>query len=428
MKMVWVVLRREYLERVKTKGFVIGTLLIPILGIGWIAVMALFGSSMGQSGRTFAILDYTGELGEAVRDQMSEFGYEAEIVDSETPLEEMDARVREEEIDAYLMLDAVTLREGAYIYRSGSRPGPVRIRLLDDAITGLVLDRRLAFVQDGEEIRRLIAGSAMEIQVVRPEGESEDADAVVDADIRNAVDIAVGTGGAILLYMSILIYGAYVMRAVMEEKQNRVVEIVISSLRPHHLMLGKVLGVGLMGLTQMSIWIGSAVLLATFALPLVAASFPEGIAGMVAAVQSVAPGFGDLALFAAFFGLGFFLFASLFAAAGAMCSREEEAQQVQMPLVMLLLIPFMMQMIAIDGGGPGWMAWAALFPFFSPIMMFPRAISGDAEPWMVGSSLVLMALALLAMAWVSGRIFKVGILAQGKRPTLKEIVRWVRAG
>ena len=109
-----------------------------------------------------------------------------------------------------------------------------------------------------------------------------------------------------------------------------------------------------------------------------------------------------------------------------MCNTEEEAQQANFPVMMLLIVPFMLQMFSLQGSAFAWMDWAALFPFFSPIMMFPRAVSGSVEWWMVALSLVFMVLAVGATAWVAGRIYRVGILMQGKRPTMRELVRWVR--
>ena len=109
-----------------------------------------------------------------------------------------------------------------------------------------------------------------------------------------------------------------------------------------------------------------------------------------------------------------------------MCSTEEEAGQAQFPVMMLLIVPFMMQMFSLEGSAFEWMDWAALFPFFSPILMFPRAVTGAVPWWMVALSLVFMVIAVGATAWVAGRIYRVGILMQGKRPTMRELVRWVR--
>ena len=125
--------------------------------------------------------------------------------------------------------------------------------------------------------------------------------------------------------------------------------------------------------------------------------------------------------------MGYFLYSALFAAVGAMCSREEEAQQAQFPLILLLGVPLMLQLSTINSRGFEWLNWVGLFPFFSPILIFPRAAAGTVPGWMTALSLVLMAAAIVCTAWVAGRIYRTGILMQGKRPTFKELVRWVRA-
>jgi len=109
-----------------------------------------------------------------------------------------------------------------------------------------------------------------------------------------------------------------------------------------------------------------------------------------------------------------------------MCTKEEDAQQAVMPLMLLLIVPFVLQVSSVNGNGFAWLAWAALFPFFSPVLMFPRAVSGAVPTWMVAASLVLMAITVVLTSWVAGRIYRVGILMQGKRPTVPELWRWIK--
>jgi ABC-2 type transport system permease protein len=210
---------------------------------------------------------------------------------------------------------------------------------------------------------------------------------------------------------------------VLEEKTTSIVEVIISAVRPGQLMLGKILGVGAVGLTQLGIWVLSGLLLLTFGLPYALAVRPE-----LAEIQDtldVIPQAGALALFVVFFVLGYFLFSSLYAAVAAMCSSEEDAQQTQIPVMILLVIP-MLVLAPIIQDPHGTLATSlSLVPFFAPILMFPRFMAG-APLWQVGVSLLLMVAAIVVVAWVAGRIYRVGILMQGKRPTLPEIVRWVR--
>ncbi len=417
MSQVWVVVRREYLERVRTKGFVIATLAVPLIMMGLMAFSIFMGVRSQQSEREMALVDYTGALGASVAADLDQAGWEIEVAEpSAGAAAELERRLEDDEIQAYLILDDVTAAEGAFVYRSKDGPGRVFRAISERVVAEAALSARLAGMEDPAGLRQLLGGGELEFQALRDEDDGEAVD--------EGVSLVVGFAGAFLLYITMLIYGAYVLRSVLDEKTNRVVEVVISSIRPWQLMLGKILGVGAMGLTQLGIWVAFVAVLALAGLPLAAARLPIENVDLL---QAVLPGVGVLLLFLVYFVLGYFLYAALFAAVGAMCSREEEAQQAQFPLVMLLIVPLMLQMNTINGRGFEWIEWVALFPFFSPILMFPRAAAGTVPAWMTALSLLLMAAAIAGTAWVAGRIYRTGILMQGKRPTLKELVRWIRA-
>lgn len=417
MSQVWVVVRREYLERVRTKGFVIATLAVPLIMMGLMAFSIFMGVRSQQSEREMALVDYSGALGASVAADLDQAGWEIEVAEpSAGAAAELERRLEDDEIQAYLILDDVTAAEGAFVYRSKDGPGRVFRAISERVVAEAALSARLAGMEDPAGLRQLLGGGELEFQALRDEDDGEGVD--------EGVSLVVGFAGAFLLYITMLIYGAYVLRSVLDEKTNRVVEVVISSIRPWQLMLGKILGVGAMGLTQLGIWLAFVAVLALAGLPLAAARLPIENVDLL---QAVLPGVGVLLLFLVYFVLGYFLYAALFAAVGAMCSREEEAQQAQFPLVMLLIVPLMLQMNTINGRGFEWIEWVALFPFFSPILMFPRAAAGTVPAWMTALSLLLMAAAIAGTAWVAGRIYRTGILMQGKRPTLKELVRWIRA-
>lgn len=417
MRQVWVVLRREYAERVKTKGFIIGTIAIPLVLIAIMGVNVFVAVQVASSDRELALVDFTGVIGEEVASRLEQLGYEIEVLGTDVRLEELHRQVMDDELEAFVVLDDRTLTEGVFSYRAKESPGTTRRSLFESAVRGTALDRYLATAQGGDALRTLIEGGRLDFESVM---DVEDAEA---AEVARAAGMAVGFGGAVVLYITMLLYGAFVLRSVLDEKRNRVVEVVISSISPWRLLLGKVLGVGSMGLTQMGIWAACAGLLGLVAAPMLAARIPEVDFAQLAGFL---PGPGSLVLLLAFFVLGYFLFASLFAAVGAMCATEEEAGQAQLPVTLLLIIPFMLQSFSLGGATAAWMDWVALFPFFSPVMMFPRAVAGTVPWWMTGMSLVLMAAAVIATSWVAGRIYRVGILMQGKRPTLRELARWVR--
>lgn len=419
MRQVWVVLRREYLERVKTKGFILATLGVPLIMMGIMAFSIFMGVQSERSEREMAVVDFTGgALAQDVAQGLEAVGYTVEIADPAAAAE-LDQRIEDDDLEAYLVLDDLTVTDGTFVYRAKDSPGRMFSGLSRRIVVEAVLSARLDAAGDAAGVRGLLGGGEIEYEPVGLGDESDEAGASIDRDVSTAA----GMVASILLYMTTLVYGTYVLRSVLDEKRNRVVEVVISSLSPWQLMLGKVLGVASMGLTQLGIWAAFVGLIAMVGLPLIVANVPGAD---ISQILQVLPGPGLVLLFLLFFLLGYFLYASLFAAVGAMCNREEDAQQALFPVMLLLVIPFMIQMSTINGNRMAWVEWAALFPFFSPVLMYPRAVAGDVPVWMVALSLVLMAAAIAGMAWVAGRIYRVGILMQGKRPTLKELVRWVR--
>jgi ABC-2 type transport system permease protein len=314
-------------------------------------------------------------------------------------------------VGAWLVLDDETLARARSQLRTAERPSALRALTLRQAVAQAVLEARLG--ETGEGIGSLLAGGDMETVVLSGEGE--------DLDERTFFAAYVGS---FVLYMVILLYAMSIMRSVLEEKNSRVVEVVLASMRPFDLMLGKILGVGAVGLTQLAIWVASAMLIAAAAIPALLAANPE--LTQLAEVRDALPGAGYAALFLVFFLGGFFIYSGLYAAVGAMCNSDDEAQQAQWPVAMLLIVPIIFVVQIIQEPSSPLSVGLSLFPLFSPILMFARAVGSDVPAWQLGLSIVLMVMTVMAVAWVAGRIYKTGILMAGKRPTLPELWRWVR--
>jgi ABC-2 type transport system permease protein len=224
-----------------------------------------------------------------------------------------------------------------------------------------------------------------------------------------------------LLYMSILFYAVNVMRSVVQEKSNRVIEIVISAIKPRALMLGKVYGVGSVGLLQMTIWGAVALLLITFRADVLGLF---GISGK--AIEMPALDLIDVLVVVAYFGLGYFLYAALYAAVGAMVNSDQEAQQVQTPIMMLLIVPMLcVQLVSNSPRGAATQALTQV-PFFSPVLMPMRYLLGGASWLEVGVSMAILVASNAAAIWMAARIYRVGILMYGKRPSMRELARWLR--
>ena len=330
-------------------------------------------------------------------------------------IQELDERIAEGQIGGFLLLDDETMSAGNAVFRGNENPGTVRRMRIQRAVVQSVLRSRLGETRSDEQgLDALLSGGDIQyVNLVE--------DGLADGE-REAGTVA-GFVGAFMLYMVILLYGVQVMRAVLEEKTTRIVEIIISTVKPWQLMLGKILGVGAVGLTQLAIWMLCLLLLATVGLPYLVVARPELLE--VKELLDLLPIGGGIVLFLAFFVTGYFLYSSLYAAVAAMCSSDEEAQQSQLPVTMLLIVPMMFLAPTMEDPNGPLATWLSFVPFFSPVLMFPRYIGG-APLWQVGLSLVLVALTVVAVAWVAGRIYRVGILMQGKRPTLPELMRWVR--
>ncbi len=414
MRIVMAVIRREYLQKVRNKWFIFGTIAGPLFMIGIIAVPVLLELRNDERESRIAVMDRTDVLYDLVEERLGETLEVERVVYSEGAAQELDRRVEDREIFGYLVLDEHTLSAGRAVFRSADTPSTLRRVWIRQAVVESALEVRLLDASDTENTRALLDGGEVDYQGLGGEaGDGNDRDAALLA----------GFAGAFMLYMTLLIYGIQVMRAVLEEKTTRIVEVIISAVRPGQLMLGKIIGVGAVGLTQLGIWVLSGLLLLTFGLPYLLAVQPEF--SEIQEALDVIPQAGGLVLFLTFFVLGYFLFSSLYAAVAAMCSSDEEAQQTQIPVTILLVIPMIALAPIIENPHSTLATSLSLVPFFSPILMFPRFMAG-APLWQVGLSLLLMVVAIWVVAWVAGRIYRVGILMQGKRPTLPEIVRWVR--
>jgi ABC-2 type transport system permease protein len=416
MRNVWVVMSREYVQRVRRKSFVLSTIAVPLIMIVVLVIPALMGAREADAERRIVVVDRTGILSEGLVARLATGGFEVEVVPPGSAREAgalLEASAGG--IAGVLELDGTTLERGAARWTGRNPPTTLRGLGIRQAIAQSALEVRLGGTDAGTDVSALLAGGSLEVVSIGP-GASEPTD--------RAAGMAAGFVGSFLLYFVLLVYGTMVMRAVLEEKTGRIVEIIVSSMRPSELMLGKVVGVGAVGLTQLAIWLVSGALILALGIPALVTALPDG--EILSEIRAGLPGAGVAVYFVACFLLGYFMYASLFAAVGAMCSTEEEAQQLQFPVVTLVVIPVIFLMPVLDRPEAPLSVALSLFPFFSPILMFARLAAGAAG-WLEASlALVLMVATLLGTASVAGRIYRVGILMQGKRPTLPEILRWLR--
>jgi len=409
---VWAVIRREYLQRVRSKWFIAATILGPIFMGGLVVVPAYFQAKGEEGARDLAVVDGTNVLYDRLAPKLVEAGWtvheerwHADIVT------ELRQAANDGAIGGFILLDELTLENGEAILYTADRPSTLRQVTMRSAIARSALEYQLE--QQDVDVEAMLRGGELRVEMLTSAG----------ADMEDP-QFVVAYIGAFFLYMVILIYAVAVMRATLEEKTNRIVEVIISSMKPWHLMLGKIVGVGAVSMTQKAIWALAGVLLFTAGVPMLVAAQPE--LADLSQIRDVLPGIGMLPLFLAYFVFGFFMYSGLYAAVGAMCNSDEEAQQAQWPIIMLLVVPIIMVTNVIEDPNSAMAVGLSLFPLFSPILMWGRVAGGGVPAWQIALSFVLMLGAVFAIAWVAGRIYKVGILMAGKRPTVPELWRWVR--
>lgn len=423
MDKIWVVIKREYLTRVKAKAFIIGTVLSPLLMLALILLPSLL-ATRGGGERRITVLDQSGDaqLFEGIKRRLESspadsgnrrrfgntiFSLTQVVV---PPGESVDERakvynetVRKKSNEAYLIL-----RPGVFTNKPpeyyAKNPSDLVVGNVERAINDEIKERRLA--QAGLNKTR-IDELVQNIDLIRrnPEGVEEGVPRFV-----------IGMVMLFFIYMTTLFYGLFVMRGVIEEKQSRIVEVVISSIKPFQLMMGKLIGIGLVGLTQYTVWILSAVLLGTVGVSVFASQ------GVV--MPNIPPIW--LVYFIVYFILAYFLFATLYAMVGAMVSTEEDAQQAQMPVTMIIIVPMLLFPMIMTNPDSPIAVTLSMIPFFAPTLMMMRIAMVNPPLYQIIGSMLLMVVTIIAAVWVVGRIYRVGILMYGKRPSIAELGKWLR--
>ncbi len=416
-KQALVVARREFLERVRTKWFAIVTILGPIGMIAAIVIPVYLALQSAEEGFHVQLVDKSGrDIGSQMNIEVDARGvkFKMENVPSDTTREVLEKRIADEEIDGYLEIPSDVLSGGTVWYRGDNTANPMVTKGLSRIVDYAVFRTRGTDMGlDEAEIATLFVGTEFKTKQTTGDGGSASGTA----------SFIVGYAVMFLLYMSIILYATAVLRSVILEKNNRVVEIIVSSIKPMPLMLGKVVGVGCVGLFQLLLWGLMAGLIITFREEVL------GLFGLPGAGQFELPalGIGAIAVIIAYFLMGFFFYAALYAAIGAMVNSEQEAQQAQAPVMLLLMIPVLcVQIVAGDPRG-GVAELLTMIPFSSPILMPMRYVLGATSVGEILVSLAILAVSLMGAIFVAAKVYRVGILSYGKKPSLSEVWRWIRS-
>lgn len=422
------VIRREYLERVRSKWFVIATLFGPVLFGALMFLPALIASKdKGDADASnIEIIDATGVgLGARLATQMTggisgaSTGKAPRVrvvtPDAIAPAESLATQVvMREEAKGYLVLDSATVAVGKARYAGSNTTALFDMQRIERAVQRQVLDLRLESSGIDPELGRQLTTLNANVSTERLTRQGRGGS--------GQLNLFLGLAVAMLLYLTIFIYGLNVLRGVLEEKQSRVAEVVIASVPASKLLAGKVIGVGGVGLTQLVLWLSMSAGMYQLRQPILA---KFGAADVPFTLPAISLGMGAVLL--AFFVLGFMFYAGLFAAVGATINSEQEAQQAQMPVVLLLVSSIMFaQNILLQPEGMLSRVMSTL-PFSAPIVMPLRMTVAPVPPGQIALSLASVAIGAVLAVWLASRIYRVGLLMYGKRPTVREVLRWVRA-
>lgn len=409
-----IIVSREYLERVKRKSFIITTILMPLFMLGLMVVPALIAMVSTPDKQRIAVIDNSGLLAARLQNS-SEVSFT--VVDSD-----LDAAKADEQYYGVLEIgrDVVDNPSDVRLYTHGPASMMVEQFISGQLESGIESIRLGRYNIDNLEqilnsVHAKVALSTMRIDKA-------------DEETSSGLSYGMGLAMAFILYMIILMYGQMVMTSIIEEKNNRVLEIVVSSVKPAVLMAGKIIGVGLVALTQILIWAAIVLSFTVWAMPAIIGSL-SGIDSDFAGVLSQLGDAGYVAMLFVYMILflvgGYLFYSSIYAAIGSAVDNIQDASQLQMVAVLPIIIGFVLAPSVINNPSSGAAFWGSVVPFTSPMVMMARIPFGI-PLWEILVSLVLLYASSVALIWLAAKIYRVGIFMYGKKPTFGELIRWAR--
>lgn len=429
------VIRREFLERVKKKSFIITTILMPLFMLAMMAAPALIMMVTGSEERDIAVIDETGTIGTRLQsDKETHF-----TAIGSTPL---DSALADTGVAGVLYIPDGVMEGKASprLYTNGASSMALESNV-SSQINNIIEEERLK-QYDIENLDKILEEVHSDVKLMsirndKEDGESQSASA--------AVSYLIGIILTFLLYMCLLLYGQMVMTSIIEEKNNRVLEIVVSSVKPTHLMLGKICGIGLVAVTQILIWGVLLAAMSAFVLPAIipdtaltemsalnAGTLDASSATMDMEVLQAMSLMSNVGYILQLFGLlilfligGFLLYAAIYAAIGSAVDNIQDASQLQSFVIFPIIIGIIFGMTAASDASSPAAIWTSFIPFTSPMVMMARVPSGI-PMWEIILSLAILYASFLVMVWIAAKIYRVGIFMYGKKPSFKDLIRWAR--
>ena len=417
MNKIWIIIKREYLTRVRKKTFIISTLLFPLLYLGLIFGMGVIANKSRQDLKV-AIIDHSGYF------TAEKLNFENSIDDNSTLILVKNAtdsimnHYKEAGYDGYIEIPALHWQNGSdslYFKSEKSYGGNATVAMqakLNRIWTSIKND---SLQLDAQK------------QAILKKGLSVTARNIKDENINSGTAEGIAYVAGFLIYLILLIYGSQVMMGVMEEKTNRIAEVIVSSVKPFQMMLGKIVGIGMVALTQFLLWIAFVFIIYNVS----KASGSDIASGMVGSIQNMFSSVNVplvLFCFGFYFLAGFFFYASLYGAIGSAVDEDmREAQSLSFPITMLVIISIALMTATVSNPTGPIAFWASMIPFSSPIVMMariPYGVPGTVPWWQLGLSMSLLVLGFIFTVWFAGKIYRTGILMYGKKPSWKEMIKW----
>jgi len=439
MSKISLIIKREYTTRVMKKSFIILTFLTPLLFAGMIMVPLWLSSIKDTSKKHIVVIDRTNSYREVLKNNET---YTFDFVNK--PTEEIRKNNAENKEFAALLVISGDLTKNP---KAVSLYSEEQVNLeLKDYVSNLLnkyVEQQKLDVYNIPNLKEMVEKSRADINITTIKWGEDGKEKVGSAELA----LAIGMISAFMIYMFIVIYGAQVMSGVVQEKTSRIVEVIISSVKPFELMMGKIIGIALVGLTQFFLWVLLTVLISTVAGSIIggnvdvnalqqANTMSIGVhappanetQGMVREIYSLLSGF-DFAqivvLFVVYFLGGYLLYASLFAAVGSAVDSETDTQQFSLPLTLPIIFAIYAAIYSAQNPDGPLALWCSMIPFTSPIVMMVRLPFG-VPAWQIILSLTILVLSFIGTTWMAGKIYRTGILLYGKKVTWKELWKWVR--
>lgn len=412
-----IIVAREYLERVKRKSFIISTILMPLFMVAMMALPTVLMVMSGPEECRIGVIDDSGKIAQTLQggDEISF----TTITD-----QSFDQAKESSEFDAFLVIgpDVVANPNASITFYTQGAPSIQTEQFVSSQIENTIETIRInnSGVENLRDIMKSVKAE-VEMKTFRLDKEEE-------TETSSMLSYGMGFMATFILYMFIMLYGNMVMNSIIEEKNNRVLELVVTSVNPTWLMMGKIIGVGLVAVTQMLVWAVIIMIGSGWVLPMLTSMAAGADGSMMAAMSQLTDlaFMGQYLLYLILFLIGgYFFYASIYAAIGSAVDNLQDASQLQTVAILPIILAFVISMTVVNDPNSSLAMWTSFIPFTSPMVMMARMPFGI-DGWQMAVSLVLLYAGFVGMVWVAAKVYRVGIFMYGKKPTFGDLIRWIR--